>query len=210
VARRAVLEESTVSVCEHGDHPAPEGKRFCSPECEECEHTDFDHDPCAGICYASVLLVGEDNPYTPGEAGRELAFYPYPRGASGDRLRRVFGLTDVDYLRFSRTNLCAGRWDNHKARLWARLIAAEGWSVIVLCGAKVHRAFDLGDPGSLPQVFVLEESPRTTVVELPHPSGRSRSWNQRDMVARVRRALRRVLPGVPWGSADDALPEVRP
>lgn len=25
------------NVCEHGDHPAPEGKRFCSPECAECE-----------------------------------------------------------------------------------------------------------------------------------------------------------------------------
>ena len=25
------------NVCEHGDHPAPAGKRFCGIECEACE-----------------------------------------------------------------------------------------------------------------------------------------------------------------------------
>jgi SOS-response transcriptional repressor LexA len=40
------------NVCEHGDHAAPTGKRFCSRACEECELTDHDaavHE-CAGIC----------------------------------------------------------------------------------------------------------------------------------------------------------------
>jgi hypothetical protein len=42
----------TTNVCEHGDHPAPEGKRFCGPECAECEITEFDDRiyDCAGIC----------------------------------------------------------------------------------------------------------------------------------------------------------------
>jgi hypothetical protein len=41
-----------MNVCEHGDHPAPDGERFCGPECEECEHTPFDEQAydCAGIC----------------------------------------------------------------------------------------------------------------------------------------------------------------
>lgn len=45
-----------VNGCEHGDHPAPEGQRFCSRECEECEHTDHDaeHADCAGICLRKV------------------------------------------------------------------------------------------------------------------------------------------------------------
>lgn len=40
------------NVCEHGDHPAPEGKRFCSRACAECERADFDDttDCCAGLC----------------------------------------------------------------------------------------------------------------------------------------------------------------
>lgn len=38
------------NVCEHGDHPAPEGKRFCSPSCESCEHEDSGDFACAGIC----------------------------------------------------------------------------------------------------------------------------------------------------------------
>ena len=45
-------EMRATNVCEHGDHAAPDGKRFCGGECEECEHTAFDdeaHD-CAGVC----------------------------------------------------------------------------------------------------------------------------------------------------------------
>jgi len=41
-----------VNVCEHGDHAAPEGRRFCSRACEECEHAEGG-DPdsgCAGLC----------------------------------------------------------------------------------------------------------------------------------------------------------------
>lgn len=40
------------NVCEHGDHAAPVGKRFCSPECARCELADtLEHDAeCAGIC----------------------------------------------------------------------------------------------------------------------------------------------------------------
>lgn len=41
-----------VNVCEHGDHPAPVGKRFCSDACAKCEVADFDDTKasCAGIC----------------------------------------------------------------------------------------------------------------------------------------------------------------
>jgi hypothetical protein len=40
--------------CEHGDHPAPSGKRFCSPECDECEHSPHNDDgSCSGICNCS-------------------------------------------------------------------------------------------------------------------------------------------------------------
>lgn len=59
-ARRAALAERSCSpcecedcgpiqnVCEHGDHEAPEGARFCSPECEACEQPGGA--PCSPEC----------------------------------------------------------------------------------------------------------------------------------------------------------------
>lgn len=44
-------DKPAANVCEHGDHPAPDGKRFCSPECERCEHAEhFPDGECANIC----------------------------------------------------------------------------------------------------------------------------------------------------------------
>lgn len=45
-----------MNVCEHGDHEAPDGQRFCSHECEVCERTEFDESAsdCAGICLSPV------------------------------------------------------------------------------------------------------------------------------------------------------------
>lgn len=44
-------DEGAENVCEHGDHPAPTGKRFCSPDCESCEVADCDPgEECAGLC----------------------------------------------------------------------------------------------------------------------------------------------------------------
>ncbi len=41
-----------MNVCEHGDHEAPDGERFCSKECNACEHTEFDQEEgtCANVC----------------------------------------------------------------------------------------------------------------------------------------------------------------
>lgn len=40
------------NVCEHGDHPAPVGKRFCGYACETCEHNAFgiSSEGCTGLC----------------------------------------------------------------------------------------------------------------------------------------------------------------
>lgn len=41
-----------VHCCEHGDHPAPDGKRFCSDACKRCEGMNADFSiGCAGICH---------------------------------------------------------------------------------------------------------------------------------------------------------------
>lgn len=42
------------NTCEHGDHSAPEGQRFCSPECQRCESASDkpEDEGCSGICGA--------------------------------------------------------------------------------------------------------------------------------------------------------------
>jgi hypothetical protein len=45
--------DECANVCEHGDHPAPEGRRFCSRACQECEGMDVVSDDCAGVCHAT-------------------------------------------------------------------------------------------------------------------------------------------------------------
>lgn len=41
-------ENGEENVCEHGDHPAPIGKRFCSLWCEVCEHES--NNGCDNFC----------------------------------------------------------------------------------------------------------------------------------------------------------------
>lgn len=44
-------EELTTNVCEHGDHYAPEGQRFCSQACQDCEADDYSGElDCSGLC----------------------------------------------------------------------------------------------------------------------------------------------------------------
>ena len=45
-------EPPALNVCEHGDHPAPAGRRFCSDACAECDSTIVEDDDlsCANIC----------------------------------------------------------------------------------------------------------------------------------------------------------------
>lgn len=165
--------------------------------------------------WGRVLLVGEDNPYTPGESGRALAFYHLPRSASGNRLRRVLGLRDSQYDQLAKTNLCAGSWDRAAARryvrstIWSNL---DQWDVVVACGAKVRDALGIR-PEGVPAVVrhdVSDPIERTaTIVVLPHPSGRSMAWNERSAVARCRACLRTAAPDLPWGNAPDALPGIR-
>jgi len=53
--RSLPLDADAANVCEHGDHPAPEGQRFCSKACQRCEAADAPEDEeCAGICDADA------------------------------------------------------------------------------------------------------------------------------------------------------------
>lgn len=41
------------NTCEHGDHPAPDGQRFCSEVCQRCESSG--EDDCTAACNAQEL-----------------------------------------------------------------------------------------------------------------------------------------------------------
>lgn len=128
------------------------------------------------------LLVGELNPHS---ARRDRALAPLPRGAAGDRLRKVLGMTDREYLRaFVRTNLCWRRWSRRQARREATVIARTWPGPVVLLGQKVAAAFGL-------EYRPLTRDGRFLVV--PHPSGRCRAWNDPTVGNAVRQLVRGMI-----------------
>ncbi len=145
-----------------------------------------------------VLLVGEDNPYG---SPPEYALFHEPRHASGNRLRLILGLSDVEYSLLSKMNLCDGKWSMREARAAAKRLREEPngdrWPhVVVLLGRRVKNAFDLPDLKFFDAVYA-----HPVAISLPHPSGLNRLWNEPGAVRRARELLHKVAPDVPWGSS---------
>jgi hypothetical protein len=127
------------------------------------------------------LIVGEVNPYG---SQPQFALYPQPRGASGDRLRSILGLSDLAYLElFDRVNLCLGRWEYTKAYAHAMEILSGEREHIITLGQQVSRAF--GVP-----YLPLSIHREGRVLVLPHPSGRCLYWNDPDAADRARETVR--------------------
>jgi hypothetical protein len=161
-----------------------------------------------------VLLVGEDNPYS--DDPRQ-ALWPSPSTSAGGRLQsRILGLSHQSYYGLWRTNLCHGEWNSNAARITAQFIvpvgmssAAYPWLTIVCLGRKVAAAFE--------DVLDVELKPWTwhphwarswddgapdlfaNIVRIPHPSGRTRDWNDPRSIERARALLTEAAPHVPWG-----------
>ena len=149
-----------------------------------------------------LLLCGENNPYgsTP-----EYALYCYPPNCAGDRLRRILGLPQDQYLSLHRKNLCDGDWSKEQAKQRAlSLLSPHGpWRVIVLLGRKVTETFEKVALDDVPFVPFSTRvcCPGITLVSLPHPSGRNaRAWTPA-LQERARQILRELAPDLPWGSA---------
>jgi len=130
------------------------------------------------------LLVGEANPYS---LDPDMALFPWPRQAAGNRLREILGLTDAKYVkRFDRINLVRGhRWSIKLAREEANRLLAERGGPMVLLGAKVASAFGLD--------FTPFTVARGQLYLLPHPSGLCRVWNDSTAVPRTRSLLGEFL-----------------
>lgn len=135
---------------------------------------------------ALPLIVGETNPYG---SCAEFALYPAPRGCAGWRLcNKVLALDSDDYLeRFERVNLCDGPWRDGKARESAEQFWHAPARTFLLLGSRVCAAFGVEFlPFTTMRIFPMGHA----VVVLPHPSGRSRYWNDPLNYLRARDACR--------------------
>lgn len=136
------------------------------------------------------LLIGEDNPYG---SNPEFALWPSPPNSAGGRLCHIIlGLdSSATYLRkFDRMNLCDVEWDLNLARGVAQRVVATRESPLILLGAKVCRAFGVPfEPFSV-QYNLLAD--RNWYI-LPHPSGRSRVWNDPKSAMRAQILLKEFL-----------------
>jgi len=157
---------------------------------------------------ARVLLLGECNPYFAGHGDSSYALYCYPVGSAGNRLRRILGLPQHQYLALHRKNLCDGDWSKESAKRRAvellDPLLDPPWRVIVLLGRKVTETFEhvaLSDEPLVP-FSTRGCCPGMTLVSLPHPSGRNAALWQPKARDRARQILRELAPEVPWGSAD--------
>lgn len=144
----------------------------------------------------SLLLVGELNPYG---ADPRFALYHLPRGASGNRLRLILGLSDVTYHRLLKVNLCNNRFSVFAARTRAaEILARSNLKVLVLLGRKVCDAFGtMKRP--FPTFFTVGQVAGRTLIYLPHPSGRCRLWSDESNLTKARALCREHAPSIPWG-----------
>jgi len=158
---------------------------------------------------ARILVVGEVSPLLNGGA---IALSRLPKNSSWDRLRRLLGLSDADYDGcMTKTNLCAEKWHMYKARqrareIWSSVLGRIGeysdCDVLVMLGSRVREIFGgmgLGHVDYFGYRCLPHSLPHLKVVSLPHPSGRSRAWNDPSSRTRSIAVMSAVAPWVPWG-----------
>lgn len=144
-----------------------------------------------------ITLIGEFNPYSPDP---KMALYPIPAagaGARGARVMRALDMSEDAYLStFVRHDLLhEPRWSVPEARRRARDILRTSESRMVLLGARVAAAFGLTPFWGFcfqQRTVVLHGDVTRRVLVLPHPSGRSRAWNEPYARDRARAAFARL------------------
>lgn len=126
----------------------------------------------------SGLLIGE----CPGaNTSPKLPMFPWPASSSGGRLLKMSNVPVNEYLgRLERRNLIHTHhpvWPVHDARRIAREIVQEiaGRGLrVVLLGKKVGEAF------GAPQFWAMAQLGDTHFTCIPHPSGLSRVYNDKN------------------------------
>lgn len=135
-----------------------------------------------------AILIGMNNPHS---TAAEHALYPAPVGVAGWRLWTMMdqaaGLPRSEYVRiFDRRNLVRGDWRRDLAATNAAVMFRKqriDECRVVLCGAQVVEAFRKAGAKVDEQPhftwFRPGPSPLGKWAIIPHPSGRSHTWNDK-------------------------------
>lgn len=149
---------------------------------------------------AEILLLGEDNPVN---TRPEFALWNEPANCAGERLCNwILKMRGRDYLATWRTNLCmSGRWSQAEAgaRATVLLRAEAPWRTIIMLGRKVAKTLE-PITGFMPPFTsgrVQYNDVAFGVASIPHPSGRSREWNDPSSYDRARAAILAIEPRMP-------------
>lgn len=146
-----------------------------------------------------VLLVGEDFGRSPVEYHTDAAALT---GASGRHLARLVGYQGPNemllyMLDFERTNVVVAPEEWRDRALVARRVAEVSRRMTgrrtILLGSRVAAAFDAESLPLLEWVPLVDDPGH--VARVPHPSGRSRWWNDADNTEAARRFLRASVAG---------------
>ena len=146
-----------------------------------------------------ALLVGENpGPHT----HADTPLFPWPESSSAGRLMAMSELTPGQYLGcLYRRNLADVEWSKREARARARRIVTALFDSpkdlrVVLCGAKVGRAFQL----SVEFWEVTRLVSGQMAVVIPHPSGKNLLYNDQWNRERTGRWMR-------WAALGEDVPE---
>ncbi|MGL5361403.1 MAG: hypothetical protein ACRDBH_00880 [Bosea sp. (in: a-proteobacteria)] len=131
-----------------------------------------------------LLVVGEHNPHG---TDPRYALYPEPSYSAGGRLVRILGAERSALINTWRANLCPHGWTHAEAMRRAALLLTGPWRRYLLCGSRVRGVFQRltsqrHDTKSQPTVYTwrvpLPDGEQRRFLAIPHPSGRSRRWNE--------------------------------
>lgn len=151
-----------------------------------------------------VVVVGERGG-KPIPGAVHVPLFPYPPNCAGARLMKLTGYSRPDYVYgLDKRNLFAefehGRWDVKAAREAAeRMWPTFNGCKVFLLGVKVWSAFEplipLDDVRANTTLPLREARlPNVTVFGIPHPSGRSRAYNDEALRAWVAERFKEVEP----------------
>jgi hypothetical protein len=141
-----------------------------------------------------ATIVGEG----PGKNTRtDCPMFPFPKTSSGWRLWKLSGLELTEYLAsFRRVNLTVSpEWNQEEAVANAKALRAEAESTgtpLILLGARVSGAFSHDH-----EAFTWASEHMGGVypdsIRIPHPSGRSPAYNNKEAQGLATKVLREAL-----------------
>lgn len=151
-----------------------------------------------------VILIGMNNPLS---MKPQHALYPHPPGCAGNNLWKKMadvyeGFDRNDYINvFERINLVRGEW-SHQAAVAkaAHLYRHDRFDerIVVLLGSQVEWAFKVAGVDLTDDDYFAWRTPGPSRfgkwTGIPHPSGRSRVWNDLEIRSQSKQFFSELVP----------------